>query len=206
MPVQRLVQRARNFIVDGVLGIHDTPHRIALGVAVAVFIAWTPTIGFQMALTIFFCTLLRANKVVGLPFSWITNPATLWIYVPSYVLGCRILGEPADVSHLTTALARVFVFEGTVVERFVALRDMLWAFLGPLWIGSVIIGLAIGGLSYLVVFRAVVAYRRRRAAGEWPPAAPDTLLRGSVPETGEGEAGPVGAPGAAKRVEAPRCL
>ncbi|HCF60630.1 MAG TPA: hypothetical protein DFS52_21850, partial [Myxococcales bacterium] len=159
-----LAKRVRHVIVDGVLGVHDTPHRIALGVAIALFIAWTPTIGFQMGLTLFFATLLRANKVVGVPFAWLTNPATLWLYIPNYLLGCWLLGEPADITRLVAALGKMFALSGSVSERLAGLGDVLEGFLAPLWLGSVIVGLLLGALGYLAVFRGVLAYRRRHPA------------------------------------------
>jgi len=45
-------KRLKRFLVHNVLHVDDTPHRIALGVAIAIFVTWTPTIGFQMLLTI----------------------------------------------------------------------------------------------------------------------------------------------------------
>ncbi|HKI70697.1 MAG TPA: DUF2062 domain-containing protein, partial [Verrucomicrobiae bacterium] len=87
-----MTRRIERFFVYRVLHVDDTPHRIALGVAVGIFVAWTPTVGFQMILTIILATLLRANKLVGIPFVWISNPFTLGvIYYPNYLLGKFIL-------------------------------------------------------------------------------------------------------------------
>ena len=69
-------EKARNILVHRVLGVDDSPHRIALGVAVAFFVAWTPTLGFQMVLAIALATVLRANKAVTVPIVWLTNPVT----------------------------------------------------------------------------------------------------------------------------------
>ena len=89
-----IAAKIERFLVYRVLSINDSPHRIALSVAIGIFITWTPTIGLQMMLTIALCFLLRANKLVGVPFVWISNPLTIVpIYAPNYFVGCWILGH-----------------------------------------------------------------------------------------------------------------
>ncbi len=96
MPIKYAIQTAERFFIYRVLHVDDTPHRIALGVAVGIFVAWTPTFGLQMILTVLLATLLRGNKLVGLPFVWISNPVTAWpIYFKmNYPLGKAILRSP----------------------------------------------------------------------------------------------------------------
>ena len=74
-------RRTRRFLIVKVLHANDTPHRIALGIAIGVFIGLTPTVGLQMIIALALATALRANKVVCIPMVWITNPVTL---VPIY--------------------------------------------------------------------------------------------------------------------------
>ena len=57
MPHRYLYRRLRmalwqteRFIKYRVLHVDDTPHRIALGVALGFFVTWTPTIGVQIVL------------------------------------------------------------------------------------------------------------------------------------------------------------
>jgi uncharacterized protein (DUF2062 family) len=129
MTYQSIKARLRRFFADRVLGVHDTTHRIALGVAVGVAVAMTPTIGLQMVLTVAVATALRANKVVGVPFAWISNPATLWLYVPSYVLGSWLLGRPWDTGKMLHALAKAFSITGGLKERSEGLTTALNNFL-----------------------------------------------------------------------------
>ena len=94
MPHRFAWKRLKNFFVHRVLHVDDTPHRIALGVAIGVFVAWTPTIGFQMPLTVALAWLLGANKLFSVPFVWISNPLTFVpIYMPNYLVGRWILGS-----------------------------------------------------------------------------------------------------------------
>ena len=93
----RLLQRwLRYFVIHHVLHADDPPQRCKLGIAISVFVTFTPTVGFQMALVVFLAWLLRANKVVGLPIVWITNPLTIVpVYYPCYVVGRWIQASPA---------------------------------------------------------------------------------------------------------------
>lgn len=62
---------------------------MARGVAVGLFVALTPTVGFQTVLMLAFCMLLRGNFIAAFAVSWISNPLTL---APLY-LGYYLLGE-----------------------------------------------------------------------------------------------------------------
>lgn len=77
-----------------VLHTNDPPARLALGAAIGMFVAFTPTFGLQMVLVVFIAWLLKANKAVGLPIVWISKPATMgFIYYLCYIVGCALLGR-----------------------------------------------------------------------------------------------------------------
>ena len=89
-----LLGRIERFLIYRVMSLDDTPHRLALGVAIGIFVTWTPTIGLQMVITFLLSALFRANKFVGVPFVWISNPLTIVpIYGPNYLVGCWLLGH-----------------------------------------------------------------------------------------------------------------
>lgn len=172
MPIKRSLKYAsqtgraifksgKNFMVHRVLSLDDTPHRIALGVAIGLFVTWTPTIGFQMALTVALCFLFRANKFVGVPFVWISNPVTIVpVYYPNYWIGCKILGKQADAWNL---IEQAFNFNGgwwdTTVNWFTSIMKIFW----ELWLGSIIVGGVLGIISYFVIYWLVVQYRKGMA-------------------------------------------
>ena len=165
MPLRYVINRTKRFFIYRVLHVDDTPHRIALGVAVGIFITWTPTMGLQMALTVLLAAILRANKLVGVPFVWISNPVTMipiykWC---NYNVGRFILGDeypPPD-------FAGVFQAPGSWwlevwANRVKAFWEGTWHAFGPLWLGSVVIGLLLGVASYFAVYYAVLSYREHR--------------------------------------------
>lgn len=146
-------------MVHRVLHVDDTPHRIALGVAIGIFVTWTPTIGFQMVLTFALSWLLGANKLVGVPFVWISNPVTLVpIYLPNYYLGRWILGSkvsPPDFAKLAR-------FGGGWIEQMSSWWSATWHAFYPLWVGSLLVAASLGVLAYIATYYAVIFYRREK--------------------------------------------
>lgn len=155
--------RIKKFIVQRVLGIQDTPHRIAMGVAIGIFVTWTPTIPFQMILTVLLATLFRANKVVGLPFVWISNPLTIVpLYGFNFLLGCWLLPGDYSLAAFRQAAARVAQADLTRMERLQMGWDVTVEFFWPLWLGSVVVGLFLAIPSYLLVTQGVRWYQQHR--------------------------------------------
>ena len=164
MPIRYVVNRVKRFFIFRVLHVNDTPHRIALGVAIGIFVTWTPTIGFQMLLTVALAWLLRANKLVGVPFVWISNPLTMVpIYLPNFALGRWLLRNNYESPDFAKALT---VGGGSWLEAWLNRTSAWWSetmkVFAPLWLGSLIVGLVLGVTTYFLIRYAVVAYRRHR--------------------------------------------
>ncbi len=172
----RLLQRwLRYFIVHHVLHADDPPHRLALGIAIGIFVTFTPTVGFQMTLVVFLAWLLRANKVVGLPIVWITNPATMVpIYYSCYWIGRWILGQPGVGLRWWKELARPPAgwWDGVVFfwDRFTQIAL-------PLWLGCLLVAIISGYVSFRVSYWSIYAYRMKRWGQLTPPPAKVHLHR-----------------------------
>jgi hypothetical protein len=178
MPYRYVAKKLKNFVIYRILHVDDTPHRIAFGVAIGMFIALTPTVGFQMGLTVAAAALLRANKAVGVPLAWITNPVTIPpIYGFNYWLGTIILGGQYDLTQFKGFITAA-IKEGSLLERLRDLWDAMWTIFWPLWLGSAAVGLLLAVISYVAVYYGVIRYRRFRhdhhpittPAGNQPPA------------------------------------
>ncbi|MDY6913500.1 MAG: DUF2062 domain-containing protein [Planctomycetota bacterium] len=177
MPIRYVMNRAKRFFIYRVLHVDDTPHRIALGVAIGIFIAWTPTIGFQMILTVALAMLLRANKLVGLPFVWFSNPLTIFpIYGPNFLVGSWLFGWKYSWDEFERAFARASHFQGHIIPRIQAWWQATWPIFLPLWLGSLMVGLVLGFLTYFAVLYAVVTYRQRWHIRHPSPAMPEHQL------------------------------
>ena len=161
MPFRAGWNRARAWFVH-LLHLDESAHSIALGAAIGVFIAMTPTIGLQMLLIFFVTSVLRANRVAGVPMAWITNPATLVpIYWFNLKVGMKIVGGSEGM---------LDDFEKGV--RGIVSRDLPWWDLVkqwwdvamdvsvPLWVGSTLVGLISAALAYGIMYYLITVYRR----------------------------------------------
>ncbi|MCO6435562.1 MAG: DUF2062 domain-containing protein [Phycisphaerae bacterium] len=162
----RYALRLRRFFVHNVLHADDTPHRIALGAAIGVWVAFLPLVGIQMIVTLALAALARANRVVGVPLVWITNPFTIVpIYGGCLMLGRWILGEqPGEVTPealrvLDAPADTVHLFNWSFwAERLRQFADLSL----ELWIGCLVAGTIAAVPAYFLTLRAVRVYRARR--------------------------------------------
>jgi len=174
--IGKTIRGIERFIMHHILHADDTPHRLALGIALGFFVAWTPTIGLQMVLVLVLATAFRANRAVGLPVVWISNPFTLVpIYYPNYVLGRYLLSifserptmsvqqlvdKSDDIVHILT-----HIFDPKAWQN---LGRLFFTFLDvslDIWVGSFIIGSLLGVVSYFVSYKLIVWYRTHTPRG-----------------------------------------
>ena len=186
MPLRFLLNRTRRFLIYRVLHVDDTPHRIALGLAVGIFMTWTPLIGLQMILTVLLSALLRANKFVGVPFVWISNPLTaVPLYGFNFVVGAWILPGEYSTKHFVQQVGQAAMTGGGIPDRVYAWWTATLDFFWPLWVGSILLGLIFSVVTYFVTRRAVVLYRAHRhrhdAPGQGPQASSPAETKPSSP-------------------------
>jgi uncharacterized protein (DUF2062 family) len=157
----------REFVVHRLLHADDPPHRLALGAAIGMFVAITPTVGVQMFLVVFLAWLLRANKAAGLPMVWVTNPATaVPIYYPCYRIGRFLLQWPPIPAAWWSDLAYPPDAWGPALAFYWA-KFLEIAF--PLWLGCTLVGLVSGWITYRVIYRLVSTYRLQHWREIKPP-------------------------------------
>lgn len=161
--------RIKDVVVHRVLGVDDTPHRIAWGVFLGTVIAFTPTIGLQIVIYIAIASLLRANKVSGIPILFVSNPLTaVPLYWFCWKVGAVCLhgfdgaGDEADVDlslasqgtggNLWTDIWTADFWEGAL--------ELMLSMGGELWLGSIILGLAFGVPLYGLTRMGIRAFRR----------------------------------------------
>jgi uncharacterized protein (DUF2062 family) len=136
-------------------GLDDPPHKIALGLALGIFVGFLPIMGIQMAVVLPIALLFRSNKVAAVAGVWITNPVTVIpIYFLDYLVG--VLFTPYE--HLTWADFKG-IFAGATMTRFLELGE---SFLVPLFVGGAVIGLVAAFLTYFLFKRFVINYRKAR--------------------------------------------
>ena len=169
---RRYHQQLRHFIFHNILHVDDPPHSLALGLAIGVFLAFTPTVGIQMVLAGIITWILGANKAVSVTVVWISNPATLVpIYWSGYRVGCLMLGiEPEGAEwwgELTTPPTGWWNAVKFYWVEFLEISK-------PLWLGSFVVGGVFGLLTYYGSFHLIRGYRARRDALPDKQEAADT--------------------------------
>lgn len=163
------MRRLRRYLVHNILHADDPPHRLALGVAIGLFVTFTPTLGIQMVLILLLAWLCRANLVIGLPVTWVSNPLTIWpIYYACYKVGTFVVGGDRVNRAWWEQLK-------DPPDGWISAISFYWERLmtvaSPLWVGCLIVATLIGIASYIATYRLVVWYRMRRWGSLVPPTA-----------------------------------
>ena len=120
-----------------VLQLDDAPWRIALALAVGVFISCTPTFGFQTLLAFAVATVARLNRAATVTGVWINLPwVTPFVYAGALKLGGAILPDSSGAA----------------------------GFWLMLLVGTTIIGVVAAAVTYCVSYGALALRRRRNAS------------------------------------------
>ncbi len=133
--------------------IKSSPDAVARGVALGVFIGFTPFFGFHILIALLFAVILQQNKIATFVGVWVTNPLTApFIYALEYEIGRMLLGKPP---------LGILMFN----------RELTWNTalqLGlPLGLGSVVLGLPLALISYALTLRLIPWLRQYRIP-RWP--------------------------------------
>jgi uncharacterized protein (DUF2062 family) len=134
------------------LRLQEDPRKLAWGMALGVFIAFTPTIPFHMVGALTLAALLRVSPVTAFLGIQICNPLTIpAIYLAAYKVGQFLLyrGKP-------------LVFPETF--SFEAWMGVLWQGGVALQVGGVILAIPPAIASYFLTLWIIQRYRRRKAA------------------------------------------
>ncbi len=112
------------------------PAELARGMAIGVFIGFTPALGFHMVLAVAFSMILQGNKIMAVLGTWIGNFVTLpFIFPVEYLIGKWLLGgSHPNLRELSMTPSEIL--------------HASWNILLPLSIGS----LVMGGLAAIVAY------------------------------------------------------
>ena len=155
------------------LSMRGSPEAIALGAAIGIFVAFTPTVGFQMLIAAALATVFRANRLAAIVPVWITNPATIpFIFLFVYRVGTLVWwdGPPPEVvrEYLMSLVVRLSMLEFYAFwEQFLELFRIGKDVLIPMFLGGAIVGAIFGLASYpftLRFFQRFHNFREKRKA------------------------------------------
>ncbi len=130
------------------LQLDDTPHAIALGAAIGMFIGWTPTVGAQMLLVVAVAFLakpfFRFNQFAALVGVYVSNPVTtVPMYWAMYKTGAWLF--PGNVTY--DRFEEVLTY-----KSFAGWWNTVWTLFvdigAPLLVGSLILATVFALLTY----------------------------------------------------------
>jgi hypothetical protein len=139
-----------------VMTIEDTPHAIALGLAIGIFFGFTPLVSLKTLLSIGVAWLFGSNKIaaaVSVQLHDLLLPFMPAIYLWEYKLGFFVMRGhlPQRISFHTLALREYIHWQ------------LFFTVGRPLLIGSVIIGFPSAVLVYLVCRAFITQHRAKKA-------------------------------------------
>lgn len=155
-------------VLRWVLRLRSSPRAIAGGLAVGMFIAFTPTVGIQIILAIIAATICNVNRPAAIAPVWITNPVTIApIYTFNYWLGAFVwpgppLGE-VKTMFVNLGLALTHLSFWDMKEAVLAMMEIGMEILIPLCIGSCAVGILLGLITYVLSLRLLSFFFKRRA-------------------------------------------
>ena len=160
MAAEALTRVRRAFVarLSGVLRLDDPPWRVALALAVGVFLSCTPFYGLQTVLSLAVATIFRLNRAVTVTGAWLNLP---WFAPVVYGFALRIGAfvmpdlHGADIAELAELVRTASTLSAS--DMFDLLRSLSLALL----IGTAAVGTLAGGLTYIA---ALVLLRRRKAS------------------------------------------
>ena len=145
----RLKQRFHDFIKNA-KELQGDPHYIAVGMAIGVFVAITPTIPFHTAIALALAFMLRGSKAAAVIAVWVSNPVTIPIfYLGSYKVGNFILGNsiPFDPKYESLSELAKLGADATIA----------------MMVGDVILGIVPGIAAYFITRKVFSTLRLRKA-------------------------------------------
>jgi uncharacterized protein (DUF2062 family) len=158
-----LTPRALADRVRALLRLDDPPSKIALALAVGVFISCTPFYGLQTLLSLALATIFRLNKAATVTGAWFNLPwFAPFVYGLALHVGGLIVPDPQglDAAAVAELLRSSWSFDMT--SALWLLQDVSIALL----IGTSVVGAAAALVTYVL---ALVLIRRRRARGMMGP-------------------------------------
>ncbi|WP_051261568.1 DUF2062 domain-containing protein [Desulfovibrio inopinatus] len=146
---QRMKRTIRYFYLR-LLRIKTTPHSLALGLAVGVFVGFLPTLPIQSIWAVGLCFLIGGSKLAAMLGTWVSNPIT---FVPMLVLNAHIGDMLLPGLNVSPSFADI-----NVHNMFSMGLDLITS----MFVGGLALGVPAAFFTYVFTLRAARIARRRR--------------------------------------------
>lgn len=133
-----------------IMRLGATPHCIAMGLALGIFVGFMPIVPFQTVVVLTLAFIFKGNKIAAALGTWISNPIDLpFFYYGLYLVGKWVLpinGPGFDPKHLE-------------MSQLIASG---WGLFAMMLTGGLILGIPAAIITYFAARRMVIVYRKRR--------------------------------------------
>lgn len=148
--------------------LRASPHEVALGCAVGVFVSITPLLGVQMLIAALIAGLLRASVPAAVLGTFFGNPVS-WpiIWTSTYAMGVQIVSLDG-VLHAGHFEQNVMLLWTALLERSPDLLNatvaLMWPVLLPMLAGSLPLGLLTAAIIYYISRNLIREWQAHRMA------------------------------------------
>lgn len=158
-PIVRRFWTQPRRIASELLALDDSPHAIAAGAAVGIWLGLTPTVGIQMVLVALLAMVCRGwlyfNRTAALLMVYITNPLTVVpIYWFNYRIGASLIGGSSSRDELADALSY-----DSFSEWWDSVSTLAMQIGPPLLVGSLVVATLGAVLMYPITWIVVKKLR-----------------------------------------------
>ncbi len=169
-------------LLRAILSLNDSPHAIAKGTAIGMFLGLTPTVGIQMLLVMLVSLFMRFNRKAALITVYISNPfTTIPIYWVNYKVGTLFFEETVTREQF----AELLTYHG-FSEWLDAIQAVFIKVGMPLLFGSLVVATIGGIITYpLILWLLRMTGKKQSTAGsvveEQTPLAVTTAAHETSP-------------------------
>ncbi|MBO6756046.1 MAG: DUF2062 domain-containing protein [Roseibium sp.] len=149
--------RSTRYFSKRVLRLTATPHAIAIGFAAGAFASFTPFIGLHFLIAFALAYVVGGNLIAAAFGTGVGNPLTFpFIWTITFQVGQMVLRGEAVPSAPANLEAE---FQAGLFSRSM---DTVLPLIKPMLVGAIPLGLATAIICYVIVFKSVEVYQRRR--------------------------------------------
>ncbi len=153
-----------------------TPESIARGVVLGLAVGFLIPIGGQVLAALALAFLCKANKIVSVMFTMLSNPYTAPFQYPAQCwLGSWLMGSPLKLSVVEEQFKAFFA-----APSWASLMDLGGEFVMPFFVGGLALSVVSGAPSYWASLAMVRRYRSRKERKKLLRAKPPS---GSIPRS-----------------------
>lgn len=168
-------KRAITYLGHRLKRLPDSPHKISLGLAVGVWLCFSPFFGLHMVLSVLLSYILRANIIAALLGTMLSAPPPIFVLIIAinFKIGAWMTGTPeapetgGSILHLFREASLDLwhnlksVFSGEVVD-WTNLIEFFHSIVMPYTIGGIVPGTVSAVVAYFMSKPLIYAYQHRR--------------------------------------------